>query len=125
MLNNRVLLVEDEDSTREIIKFSLVKAGFYVVDVNNGKSAIAELNQQVPDIVITDLVLPDLDGYSFIKHIKSVEKYKELPLIVVSGKDGMEEYLELEFEEMKPDMFVNKPFKIDDLINKVIELTQK
>ena len=81
----RVLLVEDDDDIRTLYGFSLANAGFQVKAVRNGFDALTELQVHCPDVIITDLAMPVLDGITLIKIIKSRTELADIPVIAMTA----------------------------------------
>lgn len=114
-----ILVVDDEENTRRLLEVALSNAGYYVITAQNGTEALEILKKNVPDAVVLDIVMPDMDGYSLIKEIKNIPGIRDLPLIVSSGKGGMKEYFDLEDELYQPNAFLVKPYKMQLLIETV------
>lgn len=107
----RILLVEDQQSMRLFVKSLLTE---YTCDVaENGKQAIQFLKQHVYDLVITDLMMPVMNGYDLIKWMKSNENTAAIPLIVLTAVAGEESKIEL--LKIGVDEYLLKPFSVDEL----------
>lgn len=117
-----ILVVDDEENTRKLLSFALEKAGYSVLSAKNGLEAIEILKKCVPDTIVLDIVMPDMDGYSFVKEIKKMPVVQNIPIVISSGKGGMKEYFELEDPNCHPDAFLIKPYKMSDLVNTVNEI---
>ena len=119
-MNKRlILVVDDEENTRLLIRFALTKAGYEIAEAKTGVEALDFLTISLPDLIIVDMVMPDMDGFSLIKKIKTVSVYAGIPVVVSSGKGGMKEYFELEEALYRPNAFLVKPYKMKDLIETV------
>ncbi len=88
---NRILLVEDELATQQLEKSILESAGFYVKVANNGLEALKQLEATPLDLVITDINMPEMDGFDLTKSIRNREQFSHLPIIVVSSMDNPED----------------------------------
>jgi CheY-like chemotaxis protein len=118
-----ILIIEDDKATQRLLEYTLVKNGYIVYSANSGQEGLQYLEKINPALIILDMVMPDMDGYTFIKNIKQMPISRNIPVIVSSGKSGMKEYFELEEDIYKPDAFLTKPYKAKELIdtiNKVI-----
>jgi CheY-like chemotaxis protein len=104
-----VLIVDDFDDTRLLLRTWLRKKGFRVVEAENGKEAIAKAEETEPDLIIMDVEMPELDGLSATRQIRKVKDAAELPIVAVSayGADlfreqalaaGCNEYVSTPFE---------------------------
>jgi CheY-like chemotaxis protein len=104
-----ILIVDDFDDTRLLLKTWLRKKGFRVVEAGNGKEAIAKAEETEPDLIIMDVEMPELDGLSATRQIRKLKNYSELPIVAVSayGADlfreqalaaGCNEYVSTPFE---------------------------
>ncbi|MEM7454048.1 MAG: response regulator [Planctomycetota bacterium] len=114
-----VLAVDDSPTIRKLVSLTLVGAGYEVLSASDGVEALNVLNDRVPDIVLSDINMPKLNGYKLCKFIKKHELWKSIPVVMLSGKDGM-------FDKMRGklngcDDFISKPFESADLIAKVRE----
>jgi len=112
-----ILIVEDEGALREVISFNLSNAGFNCIEAENANDAIIIMDQIVPDLILLDLMLPGLKGTQFLKIIKFDEKFKKIPVIIISAKD--EEQSIVEHLELGAIDYITKPFSIRVLIAKV------
>lgn len=112
-----VLIVEDEDSLREIISFNLKKAGFNCIEAVDANDALIILDQLLPDLILLDLMLPGLKGTQFLKILKNSDKVRHIPVIIISAKD--EETTIVDHLELGAIDYLTKPFSIKVLIAKV------
>jgi CheY-like chemotaxis protein/anti-sigma regulatory factor (Ser/Thr protein kinase) len=82
-----VLVVEDDPSTREIMVRTLTGDGWKVAEAENGKVALERLKAGVPDLILLDLMMPEMDGFEFVSRIRDDEKWRAIPVVVVTAKD--------------------------------------
>lgn len=108
----KVLIVEDERDLREILAYNLSRAGFAVVDSGNGTESILIAGREHPDVVLLDLKIPGLDGYSVCRSLRATSP--EPHIIVVSSCDDAEE-VQRGFDSGAYE-YVRKPFRLKDLI---------
>ena len=80
-----ILVVEDSPTQAEELKFILEKRGFKVSVASNGKAALASLRTHKPDIVITDIIMPEMDGYELCRQIGSDPSFADIPVILVTA----------------------------------------
>lgn len=81
----RVLIVDDDDDFRAVLKKQLSNAGYYVLDARDGASALHVARTSRPDVITVDLVMPGLDGWSFIEQLRQEKDLASIPVVVVSG----------------------------------------
>jgi two-component system phosphate regulon response regulator PhoB len=110
-----VLVVDDEPDVIELVAFHLGRAGYRVISAETGAKAHAELRRARPDLVILDLMLPDLSGLEILKEL--AQRDAELPVIVLSARTGAEDRV-LGFELGATD-YVPKPFSPRELVLRV------
>ena len=113
----RVLIVEDELEIAELIRFHLDREGFETAVVASGKAAIDSINRRRPDLVLLDLMLPDLDGLEVCRQLKWHEQHRTIPVLIVSAKG--EETDVVTGIELGADDYVTKPFSPKVLMARV------
>ncbi len=86
-----ILIAEDSPTIRKFLSFSLASKGFGIVSVTDGMEALEKLPQESVSLVITDLNMPNMDGFELIKSIRNNEVLKEIPIIILSSLTGSEE----------------------------------
>jgi type II secretory ATPase GspE/PulE/Tfp pilus assembly ATPase PilB-like protein/CheY-like chemotaxis protein len=104
-----VLLVDDEDQLRRVMRDLLQRQGYTVVEARDGAQALEEIDRHAPDIVILDLNLPGVDGYSVLAQLRSRQATRQLPVIVLTAKG--DEDNEVRVLELGADDFLTKPFR--------------
>lgn len=122
-LNTRqrtILIVDDFDDTRLLLRVWLQKKGYSVVEAANGNQAVAEAESQQPDLIIMDVQMPELDGLSATRKIRTLESSKEVPIVVVSA------YAADQFRDAALaagcNAYVSTPFEPDVLEKLITEL---
>jgi signal transduction histidine kinase/CheY-like chemotaxis protein len=83
----RILVVEDDEATREMLQRTLLKAGWSVAAAENGRVALDRLAEQTPDVVILDLMMPEMDGFQFLDKLRTRPAWRKLPVLVVTAKE--------------------------------------
>jgi len=116
-----ILLVEDDSDLREMLKVSLLRQNFSVLEASNGKEAIAHFKPSITDLVVTDLLMPEEDGIKVIIKIRELKPSIKIIAISGGGKVGPGNYLKLA-KALGADAVYSKPFSITDLILKIEEL---
>jgi type II secretory ATPase GspE/PulE/Tfp pilus assembly ATPase PilB-like protein len=105
----KVLLVEDEDALRRVMKDLLEREGFVIFEAADGVKALDEIDRAAPDIVVLDLNLPRLDGYGVLSHLRARPATAELPVIVLTAKG--DEDSEVRVFEFGASDYLTKPFR--------------
>lgn len=82
----RVLVVDDEPDTRQLLRRALEKDGWTIDEAENGLVALAQLAEAVPDLILLDLSMPQMDGYEFLAELRSGEDWQNVPVVVLSGQ---------------------------------------
>jgi DNA-binding response OmpR family regulator len=116
-----ILLVEDDNELREMLKVSLVRHKFTVIDSSNGRDAIVHFKPSIVDLIVTDLIMPEEDGLKVIMKIRELKPSVKIIAISGGGKAGPGSYLNLA-KVLGADAVFSKPFSINDLIAKIYEL---
>ncbi|MEE2789181.1 MAG: response regulator [Myxococcota bacterium] len=122
MSTNRkeILLIEDEDNVREMVKKLLVKHQFDVREAVDGLDGLRQLDQAHPDLIITDVMMPNLDGLTLTKALKRHRDTKAIPVIFLTAKGDARSMIE--GINVGAKYYVTKPFQMDDLLSKVAKV---
>jgi type II secretory ATPase GspE/PulE/Tfp pilus assembly ATPase PilB-like protein/CheY-like chemotaxis protein len=112
-----VLLVEDEDQLRRVMKDLLQREGYRVAEARDGIQALDEVDRFAPDVIILDLNLPGIDGYSVLAQLRSRPATREIPVMVLTAKG--DEDNEVRVFELGADDFVTKPFRARSLTARI------
>jgi CheY-like chemotaxis protein len=104
-----ILLVEDEESLRLVLRDLLEREGYTIVEAADGVQALEEIDRSAPDIVVLDLNLPRLDGYGVLSNLRSKAATAHLPVVVLTAKG--DEDSEVKVFEIGADDFLTKPFR--------------
>ncbi|WP_288623288.1 response regulator YycF [uncultured Streptococcus sp.] len=110
----KILIVDDEKPISDIIKFNLTKEGYETVTAFDGREAITKFEEEDPDLILLDLMLPELDG---LEVAKEVRKTSHIPIIMLSAKDS--EFDKVIGLEIGADDYVTKPFSNRELLARV------
>jgi type II secretory ATPase GspE/PulE/Tfp pilus assembly ATPase PilB-like protein/CheY-like chemotaxis protein len=112
-----VLLVDDEDALRRVMRDLLVRDGFDVVEARTGAEALDQVDKHAPDVVVLDLNLPGMDGYSVLSELRARPATKLIPVIVLTAKG--DEDNEVRVFELGADDFLSKPFRAKALTKRL------
>jgi len=117
MSPKKILVVDDEVDLAETVRFSLEMEGFNVLVSVNGEDALNQARKENPDLIILDLMLPKLDGYKVCRLLKFDERYKHIPILMLTAK--IQEKDKILGKETGADEYITKPFEMDYLMEKV------
>jgi DNA-binding response OmpR family regulator len=117
MSQKRILLVDDEVDLVETIRFSLENEGFTVLVSYDGEDALNQARKENPDLILLDLMLPKLDGYKVCRLLKFDERYKHIPILMLTART--QEKDKLLGKETGANDYITKPFDTDELLKKV------
>ena len=113
----RVLVVDDEADLVRILQFGLQAIGYEVETASDGQEALKKARETKPDIILLDLMLPKLDGYKVCRLLKFDERYKNIPIIVLSART--QEGDQLLAMEMGANRFVTKPYDFAEVLSHI------
>ena len=116
-----ILIVEDDKLLRDLLTEKLERSGFTVVGAIDGKQALEKLETVMPSIILLDLVLPGLDGFEILRHIKENPTTKAVPVLVLSNlgdKDDIRRAKDLGAEEY----LIKAHYTLDDIAKRVEEM---
>ena len=117
MPTGKILVVDDEEFIISLLHNGLSEQGFEVVKAANGFDAILAVEEENPDVVITDIMMPKLTGLEFLKAMKNNKDTKKIPVILISALD--EAQMVQEGLSMGAVDFITKPFKISEIVGKL------
>jgi DNA-binding response OmpR family regulator len=118
-----VLIVEDDKELREMLKLSLLRRNFTVLEAENGKAAITHFKPLITDLVVTDLIMPEEDGLKVVIKLRELKPSIKIIAISGGGKVGPGSYLNLA-KALGADAIYSKPFSINELIAKIEQLLE-
>lgn len=114
----QVIYIEDEQEMIDLVRLILSRKGFEVIGATGGRDGLDLVRQKMPDLVLLDLMMPDMDGWDVYQQMKSDESTKEIPVIVVTAKaQSIDKVLGLHIA--KVDDYISKPFSPQELVESV------
>lgn len=115
----RILIVDDEPDLVSVLRFGLEVEGFEVLEANDGEQGLAMAREQSPDLMVLDLMLPRMDGYKVCRALKFDERYRRMPIFILSARSGeTDRRLAL---DLGADEFVTKPYDMKQLVARIRE----
>jgi two-component system OmpR family response regulator len=114
----RILVVDDEEHITELVAMGLSYNGFAVERIASGRDAMAAVDRQRPDLIVLDVMLPDLDGFEVARRLRQAEGAgTRVPIIFLTAKDTTHD--KVEGLRLGSDDYVTKPFSIEELVERV------
>jgi len=123
MPKEKILIVDDEEDVLELVQYNLDKNGYRIETATTGEKALTKARTKLPDLIILDLMLPDIDGLDVCKKLKSDTKTQNIPIIMLTAKG--EEADIVTGLELGADDYVTKPFSPKVLVARVRRILHK
>lgn len=117
MTNETILVIEDDPSVRTLLEKSLSAKGYRIISVDDGLAGLTALEDSRPDLMIVDIMMPRLDGMTFVKAIKGNDHTRNIPIIFLTAKNDPKTMIE--GINIGARFYVTKPFQMDELLAKV------
>ena len=116
----RVLIADDEPALLKVLKLNLEMEGHETLLASDGETALRRIEQDQPDVVLLDVMMPVLDGWEVLKRLSTLELKKRPKVIVMTAKSGQHD--RETGEDLGADLYITKPFEMEDLIASVNSL---
>ncbi len=114
----KIVCIEDEPEMIDLVRLILGRRGFELIGVVGGREGLEMVRQVKPDLVLLDLMMPDMDGWEVYQHMKADEELRHIPVIIVTAKaQSIDKVLGLHIA--KVDDYITKPFGPQELIDSV------
>jgi len=123
MDKRRVLIVDDEEDLVKIVAFTLKHAGYDILTAYNGNEGLRAAQEEKPDLIILDLMLPKMDGYKICALLKANSKYSHIPIIIFTAR-AQETDKEMS-KEAGANAYISKPFEPEVLLDMVKKLLRE
>ena len=118
----KVMVVDDENDVVELIKFMLEKDGHEIVTASNGRECLEKVEGEKPDLIILDIMMPEIDGYTVNTRLQEKDETRSIPVIILTAKGQMRDLFALGSNIVA---FMEKPFDPKGLRDKVREILVK
>ncbi len=122
-MQKKVLIVEDEESLLKLESILLTTKGYLVQGVTTGLAALEAVNEEIPDLILLDVMLPKMDGFEVCERLKSDPATKNIPVVLLTAKKTPEDLAR--GEEVGADHYITKPFKSAMVIDIIEQLVGK
>ncbi|MBW4535308.1 MAG: response regulator transcription factor [Pleurocapsa minor HA4230-MV1] len=119
----KILIVDDDLTLRRILHNSLEQRGYQVISVGSGKDALARFSQDVPDIIVSDVSMPEMDGFEFCRQLRSQPSGKLIPFIFLSAKNELND--RVQGHTIGADNYLTKPFEMKELLANIEALIER
>ena len=118
MTKKRVLCIEDHPEMIDLVRLILERRGYIVDGAVGGREGLEAIERRPPDLILLDLMMPDMDGWEVFRQVKAREGWKDLPIVVITAKaQEIDKVLGLQIAGV--DDYITKPFAPSDLIRSV------
>ena len=118
----KILAVDDEIEVLEIIKRKLEEKGYIAFTASSAKECLEIAKKEIPDLILLDIVMPDMNGYQVCAALKDNPKTKNINILFTTGQDLEPKSIIKRCEELGAFDFLLKPFTMEDLLKKVAEI---
>lgn len=113
----KILIVDDTEDNRFILKEMLLPLGFEIIEAVNGQDALSKVREYRPDLVFMDLIMPEMDGYAAVRHIRQMSASNDIPIIAISASAF--EHIRQKSLEAGCNDFLAKPLYLEDMLGKL------
>lgn len=119
----KALVVDDEPYMHRLLEYHLRRAGFQLLNARNGREAVELAQRELPDVIVMDLMMPEMDGLSALKELKQVEATRSIPVIMITA--SAQQVTRQEAEASGAALFLTKPFSPTQLLLDVRKLVSQ
>ncbi len=117
-ISKRVIYIEDEQEMIDLVRLILSRKGYEVKGANGGREGLEMVGEELPDLVLLDLMMPDMDGWDVSQQLKADESTRGIPVIVITAKaQSIDKVLGLHIAKVED--YISKPFSPQELIDSV------
>lgn len=114
----KILVIDDDNEIRDLVKSRLEANNYAVASASNGAEGLEKLEHEHPHLIILDIAMPKMDGYTFVLELKRMHQFRDIPVIMLTAKDRMKAIFDIEGVS---GYFV-KPFVSEDLLVKLKDI---
>jgi two-component system chemotaxis response regulator CheY len=112
-----ILTVDDSRTMRDMLRLALVEAGFEVIQAEDGVHGLEMLEGQAPDVIVTDINMPRMDGYGFIEGVRADPRHRAIPILVLSTESSTEK--KMRARDAGATGWIVKPFSPEKLVDAI------
>lgn len=121
--SKKILIVDDEPDIIEFLRYNLKKEGYQVVTASDGRQAIQVAEQTRPDLIILDIMMPELDGVETCRHLRSMKEFVTTPITFLTARD--EDFSQIAALDVGGDDYITKPIKPRVLMSRIGALLRR
>ena len=114
-----ILVIDDEETSIKIVEHTLKEAGYNVLTATSGEDGLRIARENNPEVIITDVLMPSMDGFMLLKELKNHEKTKDTVILVLTARENVGDT----FQRLGTDSFLTKPVDPEQLISEIKKLT--
>ncbi len=118
----KILIVDDEVHIRDIIRFRMEVEGFEILEANNGRNAIEVLTKEQPNIIVLDVMMPEMDGWEVCRFVRSQPDISKTPILMLTAKTEIRD--KIHGMQAGANDYLTKPFSPNELVVRVQKLLQ-
>ena len=118
-MKKKILIIDDEVDLVDLVKLRLEAHEYYVVPLYSGTRAMEIAKREKPDLILLDIMMLGIDGYTLCRKIKGDEELKKIPVILFTAKPQQKEFIKKDFESVGADDYILKPFEPFELVSKI------
>lgn len=119
----KILIIEDSALNRKILEDALLQRSYQVLTAEDGREGMEKLNKEAPDLVLMDVVMPNMNGWETCKQIRAAAKVQATPIIIMTSKNTPQDMLQA--FEVGADEFLDKPVNLEDLYEMIERLLNR
>lgn len=119
-----ILIIEDDDFFRELVRKKLLSENFEVLEAVDGEKGVKMVKEKKPDLIVLDLLLPSIDGFEVLSQIKADDSVSSIPIIVLSNL-GQQEDIERGLKLGANDYLIKSQFDINQVVDKIKNILEK
>jgi DNA-binding response OmpR family regulator len=120
----RIVYIEDEDEMIDLVRLILVRHGYTVLGASGGRQGLDLIRRESPDLVLLDLMMPDMDGWDVYQQLKADETTRDIPVIIITAKaQSIDKVLGLTIAKVED--YISKPFSPQELLESVDKVLSK
>lgn len=116
-MGHRVLVVEDDEMVAEVVRVNLEAEGLTVVHVTNGPAGLNEIARERPDLVLLDVMIPEMDGWAVLSKLRGQADTEKLPVVMLTAKSMPAD--QVRGYQLGASGYITKPFSVSELLEKV------
>lgn len=119
----RVLLAEDSNSSRQMLEHILRSGGFDVISAEDGREALDVLQQRRPDVIVSDIMMPEMDGYEFYHQVRGQGRYSLVPFLFLTAREDLQD--QVYGLSLGADDYITKPIEAEELLARIRTALQR